>query len=376
VVNERTTEADAKKDEAFAFQVQLEINVEGEFLPRPDLRSLASDEWDQRVADLQYRNVGEYAVGHNVATEAVLEDGICCKLARTAWIPQAEVERVAPEPMEGVELSMDALASLEDGAEAWERLGPLVKKYGEWIEAQKQNLPATPARRKETGDRLLARAGFALKRIEGGIRMLADPQCLEAFRLANKCMALQARRRQGVMEGKSPDTIKPEWRPFQLAWILINLCSIAEPTSDERNIVDLLFFPTGGGKTEAYLGLAAFTLVLRRLRNPGISSAGVSVLMRYTLRLLTLDQLSRASTLICALELERQNNAEKLGEWPFEIGLWVGQAATPNKMGRQGDNDPNTARLRWRRFMDSSKNLLRTTDAVIKAHESLSRKII
>ena len=140
--------------------------------------------------------------------------------------------------------------------------------------------------------------------------------------------------------------------------------------------MDLLFFPTGGGKTEAYLGLAAFTLVLRRLRNPGISSAGVSVLMRYTLRLLTLDQLSRASTLICALELERQNNAEKLGEWPFEIGLWVGQAATPNKMGRQGDNDPNTARLRWRRFMDSSKNLLRTTDAVIKAHESLSRKII
>jgi hypothetical protein len=156
--------------------------------------------------------------------------------------------------------------------------------------------------------------------------------------------------------GRGADAIKPEWRPFQLAWILMNLRSIAEPTSDERNIVDLLFFPTGGGKTEAYLGLAAFTLVLRRLRNPGISSAGVSVLMRYTLRLLTLDQLSRASTLICALELERRNNAETLGEWPFEIGLWVGQAATPNKMGRQGDNDPNTARLRWRRFMDSSKN--------------------
>ena len=70
----------------------------------------------------------------------------------------------------------------------------------------------------------------------------------------------------------------------------------------DREVVDLLFFPTGGGKTEAYLGLAAFTLVLRRLKNPGLSAAGVAVLMRYTLRLLTLDQLSRAAALICALD--------------------------------------------------------------------------
>ena len=118
------------------------------------------------------------------------------------------------------------------------------------------------------------------------------------------------------------------------------------PASDDREVVDLLFFPTGGGKTEAYLGLAAFTLVLRRLRNPGIASAGLSVLMRYTLRLLTLDQLGRAATLICALELERQQDVEKLGDWPFEIGLWVGRAATPNRMGRKGDNDPESARAK------------------------------
>src|SRR6266481_8791226 len=117
----------------------------------------------------------------------------------------------------------------------------------------------------------------------------------------------------------------------------MNLRSIAEPQNDDRKIVDLLFFPPGGGKTEAYLGLAAFTLVLRRLRNSGVSSAGLAVLMRYTLRLLTLDQLSRAATLICALELERQKDVEKLGPWPFEIGLWVGRAATPNVMGEKGD---------------------------------------
>ena len=120
-------------------------------------------------------------------------------------------------------------------------------------------------------------------------------------------------------------------------------------------MVDLLFFPTGGGKTEAYLGLAAFTLVLRRLRNPGIASAGLTVLMRYTLRLLTLDQLGRASTLVCALELERQNDVEKLGEWPFEIGLWVGQAATPNRMGRKGDKDPATARAKTIAYLNNER---------------------
>ena len=98
----------------------------------------------------------------------------------------------------------------------------------------------------------------------------------------------------------------------------------------DRKVVDLLFFPTGGGKTEAYLGLAAFTMVLRRLRDPSIGSAGLSVLMRYTLRLLTLDQLGRAATLICALELERQKDVERLGRWPFEIaGSIFGLAAYP-----------------------------------------------
>ncbi|MHC5778896.1 helicase-related protein [Nostoc sp.] len=134
-----------------------------------------------------------------------------------------------------------------------------------------------------------------------------------------------------------------------------NLVGIANPEHSDRELVDLLFFPTGGGKTEAYLGLAAFTLILRRLRHPGIDSAGLSVLMRYTLRLLTLDQLGRAATMICALELEREQDVEKLGKWPFEIGLWVGQAATPNRMGKKGDNDENSARSRTIAFLNNDR---------------------
>jgi hypothetical protein len=157
------------------------------------------------------------------------------------------------------------------------------------------------------------------------------------------------------MQGHDPATVQPQWRPFQLAFLLMNLPGIAHPEHDDREVVDLLFFPTGGGKTEAYLGLAAFTLVLRRLRHPGLASAGLSVLMRYTLRLLTLDQLGRAATLICALELERQQDVATLGTWPFEIGLWVGKAATPNVMGAKGDRNNDSARARTIAFQNDDR---------------------
>jgi Helicase conserved C-terminal domain len=354
LVNRRTPAPDERKDEAFAFQVEIELTTETGFLPRPNLRSMASSDWDERLADLQYRDVGEYAVGHNVATQTFFEAGLCSRV-RTRWNPQAAVEYVAWKEIPGAEMSMDALSRLADSSEATAKLSPIATEYRKWIEAQAAKVPNKPKKRQETGQELLQRARVAADRIQRGIDLLSDPACLEAFRLANKVMAESARRRLGVMQGKNPQTVQPVWRPFQLAFLLMNLTGIAQPESKDREVVDLLFFPTGGGKTEAYLGLAAFTMVLRRLKNPGINSAGVSVLMRYTLRLLTLDQLSRASTLLCALELERKQDVTKLGEWPFEIGLWVGRAATPNRMGTKGDNDPETARLRTLRFMNDDR---------------------
>lgn len=134
----------------------------------------------------------------------------------------------------------------------------------------------------------------------------------------------------------------------------MNVLGADDPQHEDRGVVDLLFFPTGGGKTEAYLGLAAFVMFSRRLKDPSIGSAGLTVLMRYTLRLLTLDQLGRAATLICAMERLRQRDVEALGAWPFEIGLWVGQSATPNHMGRRGDNDPRSARARTIAYQNDS----------------------
>jgi hypothetical protein len=356
LVNRRKPAADELRDTAFTFQAALEVRCEQPFVSRPNLRGLESDDWDERVADLQYRDVCEYAVGHGISTRAVLDQTCCCREVHTRWIPAAEVERVAPSPMEGVELAMEKLAALPDAAAAKPSLSPLVTQYRAWIEKQKTNVPAKPKRRNETGTELLSRAVVATNRIEAGIALLQDAQVLDAFRIANQVMAVAARRRFGTIRGVDAALMEaPAWRPFQLAFLLMNLKGIVEPTHEDREVVDLLFFPTGGGKTEAYLGLAAFTLVLRRLRHPGITSAGVSVLMRYTLRLLTLDQLSRAATLICALEQYRQQHADTLGDWPFEIGLWVGRAATPNEMGRKGDGNTNSARARTIAYKNNSQ---------------------
>lgn len=343
LVNHREPNAD-QPDAAYVFQAEIEARGEPSFAPRPDLRSARGmdTDWDQRVADLHYRDTPEYATGHGVSAEWDLVNGEC-HVIRTAWIPTAQVEKTKTVDTEGVELSMDALGALEDGAAAEAALGRLVTRYREWIAAQADQLPPLNEKRQKTGEQLLRFADNAAERIERGIQILvSDPDALDAFCVANRAVARALRQRLGA------DT-PPRWRTFQLAFILLNLPGLADPTHREREIVDLLFFPTGGGKTEAYLGLAAFAMVLRRLRHPeeeGRAGAGVSVIMRYTLRLLTLDQLGRAAGLVCALELEREKKARRYGEWPFEIGLWVGKAATPNFMGCKGDKRQDTARTK------------------------------
>ncbi|WP_347277538.1 DISARM system helicase DrmA [Pseudanabaena sp. FACHB-2040] len=257
--------------------------------------------------------------------------------------------------MSNAQLGMESLANASTPAVIQEMVGPLVSEYRLWIETQRST-PIHPPKAAEVAQNLLDRASQSCDRIEAGLNALDDPAVFEASRLANRAIATARRRQLSQEQGKPPESFnEPSWRPFQLAFILLNLTGLAQPEHCDRNVVDLLFFPTGGGKTEAYLGLAAFTLILRRLKYPGTQAAGMSVLMRYTLRLLTLDQLERASRLVCALELERQKAPDKLGTWPFEIGLWVGQSATPNKMGKRGDKDEYSARERTLAFKRDSK---------------------
>jgi hypothetical protein len=315
---------------ASIFQPRLVVECAPGFVPRPDPRGdIAVTDPDERVADLQYRATCEFATGHGVATHALIVDGKCPKV-QTEWMPKATVERVDPTDVAGVTFGMEDLGALADGAAVRAALGALPARYAAWIAAGAA-VGGLNAAQADTLRGLVVEQKAVCKRLSDGIELLATkPDALEAFRIANRAMAAQARRRLAYEPGKAPT-----WRPFQLAFILMALRGIDDPKHADRETVDLLFFPTGGGKTEAYLGLAAFALVLRRLRKPSIESAGVTVLMRYTLRLLTLDQLGRATALICALELEREKAVDRLGEHPFEIGLWVGSAATPNKMGKR-----------------------------------------
>jgi hypothetical protein len=329
VVNERPQGEKGRIDEQYLFQVKLEVTFAPGLRARPNQRDAESTDWDDRVADLQFRDRREYAVGHGVSVEVPAQPSPITTV-RTTWLPRAEVRRVVTHDDVPAMVAMEDLAALADAAAVRAALDPLPAAYQAWIDEQRR-LPLDGGRA-DTRSTLLDRAEQARRRIAEGIHLLAaDPEVLEAFRLANRAMALAARRR-------SPQdyvTRRPEWRLFQLAFLLLDLPSIANDAHDDRATVELIFFPTGGGKTEAYLGVIAFALVLRRLRGRERPDRGlgVAVLLRYTLRLLTLDQLGRAATLICALETLRRADPARLGDVRFAVGLWVGRTATANTLG-------------------------------------------
>ena len=290
------------RDPVTAFQAELSLRCQAGFPPRRDALQQAAKDPDERLAALQYRRDYCFASGHNVAVIAADipdENPAICHTLTTTWLPTARVFRTLPEPPAGtnVPMDMEALADLARSERIGQELMPMVKAYRGWITQQPKHPISDPAQN-ETAKQLRAQAEDCARRIENGIKLLSDPLVREAFRTMNLVMARASRQRSAFSAkvppdqiGIAPNTRSPKWRFFQLAFVLMNLPGLATPDSPEgrldREAVELLFFPTGGGKTEAYLGLAAFTLVHRRLQNPGIESAGLTVLMRYTLRLLT-----------------------------------------------------------------------------------------
>ncbi len=335
-------------DIAFCFQARLELQVAEGFAPRDDRASYDASDPDERLADLHYGDVCSFAVGHNTSADWCTpdENGRIVTVF-TNPIPCQEVEKLGADiDVPGVERGMEKLEeAASDLASLKAAIATVPIEYAKWaVEQEKLISEVTGARRQEVARDCLRNIREACRRIEGGIaRLVNDPTSREAFRIMNKVMA-RSNRQRATADNKKPlaEQRTPTWRLFQLAFILLNLDGLADPGHEDRPIVDLLFFPTGGGKTEAYLGLAAFAIARRRLANPGLEGAGLSVVMRYTLRLLTLDQLQRAAGLVCALELERKANPE-LGTWPIEIGLWVGGGATPNALGDAKNKNPSTA---------------------------------
>lgn len=336
VVNEQAPEQQ-DRDRQFVFQVRLALRYEGGFSWRPNRRGEDSqDDDDPAVLALLFRDRKEWAVGHNTSVAAPVPDadGKVREL-QTTQLPSYAVPEVEHLEVDGLTVAMKRLGEL-DGTGLARALAPLVETYGQWLDGQRRARLDRDALER-TRDELVRKAERARARIAEGIALLEkDAVAREAFVLANRAMYVAAMQADAARTEKryTGGEAVPKWRPFQLAFVLMNLAAIADPAHADRVVADLIYFPTGGGKTEAYLGLIAYTLLLRRLRGKSRpdEGRGVAVVLRYTLRLLTLDQLQRASTLICALEELRAKMPGKLGNARFTVGLWVGRAATANRL--------------------------------------------
>jgi hypothetical protein len=358
-----------RQNDKWIFQARMSVTAPDRapvFLRRPVRQTGgdAADQAEQRRLAMSYRFHPEFAVGHGVAVHAEpAADRVRAVEISTSAVPVYEVPATDvpsadtdPDLPELADLGLDMKALSEmDGDALRTALSPLATGYRAWLTRMAATLDDPAAHLTEhqaDARRNLRDAERAADRIEAGIRLLADDEdALRAFRFANAAMHLQrvhtmaaARRRKQPQRGL-PDVLTEvdvvrnrSWRPFQLAFLLLNLPSLTDPGHPERSgrgsaVADLLWFPTGGGKTEAYLGLTAFTLAIRRLRPDlgGYDAAnGVAVLMRYTLRLLTIQQFQRAAALICACETLRRTDEARWGDVPFRLGLWVGGRVTPN----------------------------------------------
>lgn len=347
-------EPDANVDAAWLFQPELvvrDLGREGSFRRRPPLEEDGTDAERAALAML-YREQVEFAVGHGVAVSARVSpfDFERATEVRTRVMPSYEVPITETPPLDGVPsdfLDMRRLAAMDREALV-AGLDAFVASYTEWIVAQRKRIATDVADWEDTANAALERCEHVRDRLREGVDVLRhDDDALAAFRFANLAMAdqrvrsifaLRRRRGETLSVGDVDVPRNHSWRAFQLAFVLLGVPSLANPahkdrTSDVDAEADLLWFPTGGGKTEAYLGVAAFAMAMRRLR-PDLGdldgSRGLSVIMRYTLRLLTMQQFQRASALMCAMERLRAAEPTLWGRSPFRIGLWVGQKSTPN----------------------------------------------
>ncbi|WP_018638769.1 DISARM system helicase DrmA [Parafrankia elaeagni] len=375
-------EPPSRADTAWLFQATLTVTaLDGEravFLPIDDPEDGgAADHSDHEELHLRllYRGERRYASGRNIAVHPSVRPGERrAHRLETTWLPSYDVpSTIAPAgagtPLAGVELSMDALAAA-DAAQLHRGLTPLADGYHAWLdERENEQLPGLPPRLRPTARIAIGEARGAAARIRAGITLLTDParphhaQALAAFRFANQAMAAQRRHtaiarfrdEHGLTYAEAKARVEAQgaaaasWRPFQLGFVLLNLPALTDPAHPERAadadaLVDLLFFPTGGGKTEAYLGLTAYTFAIRRLQgtvgtgaDARSGEAGVAVLMRYTLRLLTAQQFQRAAALVCATEVLRRADEATWGAERFRIGLWVGSGVSPNNFKDAAD---------------------------------------
>lgn len=339
LINFATETSVELRDSTLLFQAELRATTSTPAIRPREAYPFADDD-DQLTNLLLYRDSREFAAGHGIATEWSAPENARVREVRTSWIPRASVKSTSAAGHE----SMRSLLMRDPSPFAAAILGDFTRRsvtckeldefcqvYKEWITGLTTRKSIFSGRMAEAAERNEARCLATLKRMHQGVHVLStNDTAWRAFAFANEAMDLQARfaargRRAGPLV----------WRPFQLAFLLLVLPGLVEPTDPKncRETMDLLWFPTGGGKTESYLALTAFAIFHRRLVNaPHRQAGGLDVLMRYTLRLLTIQQFQRAAALICACEMIRYRHPDQIGNAEISLGLYVGGEATPNRI--------------------------------------------
>lgn len=336
--------------------------------PYPDFPVPGGGDDEEQSIALLYRKKLTFAVGHGCAAGWDEPHGDATAEVRAEPLPVYEVPSLTPdiiwENSAGERIALQvSMAAVADGkAEGDQQITTVLDGYARWIDQLEQDAGSLNKRFQPAAQRHIRLCRKALERMRRGWELVAtDPLARRAFRLANEAMLFQQIRSRlplrdvtvsedGILKIASHQPVITEtlraghWRPFQIAFLLAALPEIVDPSSSERETVDLIFFPTGGGKTEAYLGAAAMSIIARRLRNPG--DDGTDVIMRYTLRLLTAQQFLRAAALVCVLE-DIRHREKDLGDTAISIGIWLGGSTTPNSWRVAKDK---LARLRrsWR----------------------------
>ncbi len=363
LINDTTKAEKGALDEKIIFQPKITVKSTKSAFKAIEAIAKANQDDDTKSNNLLYRSKKAYSRGHGCAGDwEISEDGNCGSVFSNLF-PEFEVKPIIPASLtdtkEPISLSFLENSCLDEPVDqAREKIINNLKRfhseYKSWILKLEQEAEKLEDHLKSTALEHIKNCNEASDRILSGINLLAnDEKALFSFRLANYAMLLQ--QISGSLKSRKieeniylPEDLINEnkdrkWFPFQLAFILLSLDGV--PISDTHNInsqklVDLIWFPTGGGKTEAYLGVAAFTIIYSRLKNSEFT--GTEVIMRYTLRLLTAQQFQRASCLILALEYMRNKGFFKdenitKSEKRFSSGLWVGQSLTPNTLKEAKD---------------------------------------
>lgn len=326
------------------FQPRIEISSTDGSAIFADVRRNISLRPDHETTELNmlYSKVHNYASGHGCAVNWLTDGTGKVESVFTDFLPEHQVLQMKPSSkFKHSILSMKYLAE-SDQKSIISGLSELTRMYADWIKIQNESVGDLSSLYQDDAKANLKKCQDTLERLEMATKLLNNDDVFRAFKLANKAMFVQRKNTlQNNGQFQNDEDIK--WYPFQLAFFLQEVISFAQPESDERKMADLLWFPTGGGKTEAYLGIAAFVIFLRRIRH-GENGSGVTVLMRYTLRLLSFQQFERAAALIFACELIRHK--EKIGGGEISVGLWAGRTLTPNKINMaarilSGGKDPD-----------------------------------